>query len=126
MQLAYNECQKMEKVSLSALESQLNASKAVLAQMNASKTNEILDNIFDIILAVDADANSTLEDNEIDLFIQKVEGIMGLEISDEALKKNIIEKGRNIDSIISLLKDLLDDGVSDHLKEGERVIRVID
>jgi glutamate-1-semialdehyde aminotransferase len=126
MQLAYNECQKMEKVSLSALESQLNASKAALAQMNASKTNEILDNIFDIIIAVDADANSTLEDNEIDLFIQKVEGIMGLEISDEALKKNIIEKGRNIDSIISLLKDLLDDGVSDQLKEGERVIRVVD
>jgi hypothetical protein len=51
---------------------------------------------------------------------------MGLEISDEALKKNIIEKGRNIDSIISLLKDLLDDGVSDQLKEGERVIRVVD
>lgn len=126
MQLAYNECQKLEKVSVSALESQLNASKVALAQMDASRVNEIIDNIFDIIIAVDADENSSLDDSEIDLFIKKMEGIMGLEVSDYALKKNIIDKGRDIDAIVSLLKDLLGDNGADQLKDKERILRIID
>lgn len=126
MQDAYSECQSMEKLSLAKLESQLNASKSALARMDASSSNEILDNIFDIIIAVDADESSSLEDNEIDTFITKLEGIMGLEIKDGALKKKIIENGRNIDSIISLLKDLLDNNGKNHLDGGEKVIKVVE
>lgn len=124
--MAYDECQKLGKVSLSSLESQLNASKVALARMDASRTNEIIDNILDIIIAADADANSTLEDDEIDLFIQKVEGIMGLEVSDDEFKKKIVENGRNIDSIFSLLKDLLDDNIADQSEKRKRVIWIKD
>jgi hypothetical protein len=119
MQMAYDECQKLGKVSLSSLESQLNDSKVALARMDASRTNEIIDNIIDIIIAADTDATLTLEDNEIDLFIQKVEGIMGLEVSEDEFKKRIVENGRNIDSIISLLTDLLDDNFADQSGKGK-------
>ena len=109
MKSAYEDCQKMDKISLSKLESQLQTSKRSLAQMAVNRANEIVDNIFEVIINADKDDNWTLDDNEIETLIENIEGIVGVEVADELLKKKIIENGRDLDSILMVIKGLLDD-----------------
>jgi hypothetical protein len=117
----YADSQKMGKKSLGQLEQQLEKSKAALAQMETNRTNEVVDNIFDIMLAVDEDQDFSLSDVDIDAMILKTEGIMNVEVDGEAFKKKIIENGRDLDSIMLLLKDILDAESG-----GKKVIRLLD
>jgi hypothetical protein len=114
----------MDKISLSMLERQLATSKKSLQQMEINRTNEIVDNIFDVIIHADQDENYTLEDGEIETLIDKIEGIMGVEIADGLLKQKIIENGREIDSIMMIIKGLLDDDPTTVVEDGEAIIRI--
>ena len=124
MKSAYEDCEKMDKISLSMLERQLATSKKSLQQMEINRTNEIVDNIFDVIIHADQDENYTLEDGEIETLIEKIEGIMGVEIADGLLKQKIIENGRDIDSIMMIIKGLLDDDPTTVVEDGEAIIRI--
>ena len=125
MKSAYEECQKMDNLSLSKLETQLATSKRSLQQMDVNRTNEIVDNIFDVIIHADQDENWALEDEEIETLIDKIEGIMGVEVADELLKKKIIDNGRDIDSIMMLIKGLLADDHTGVVDDGEIIIRIL-
>jgi hypothetical protein len=127
MKDTYAECQKMGKISIIKLEQQLEESKTALGLMETNRSNEIVDNIFDVMLAVDKDENFQLSDDEIDILITRIEGIMNIEVSDDSLKKKIIENGRDLDSIMLLLRDLLDND-PDTAPEGagEQTIRVLE
>ena len=103
------------------LEQQLEQSKATLGKMETNRTNEIVDNIFDIMLAADEDQDFFLSDGEIDTMIFKIKGIMNVEVNDAAFKEKVIENGRDLDSIMLLLKDFFDPNYG-----GEKVIRVLD
>ena len=90
----YADSQKMGKKSLlGQLEQQLEKSKAALAQMETNRTNEVVDNIFDIMLAVDEDQDFSLSDVDIDAMILKTEGIMNVEVDGEAFKKKLLKTG---------------------------------
>ena len=119
---AYAICQEQESVSLKKLEQQLQQSKHTLAQMNTNLSNVVVDNIFDVMLAIDEDQDFHLSDAEIDKLLKRIEGIAGVEVNGEVLKKKIIENGRELDSVMILLKDILsvDSGASQ-----ERVIRIV-
>ena len=73
---------------------------------------EIIDNIFDVMLALDKDQDFNLSDEEIDVITVKIEAIEGLEIDDALFKEKIIETGRNLDAVMKLLNGLLDDDPS--------------
>ncbi len=95
--------------SITSLEKQLKESQVILSRMKDNERSQIIDNIFTIILALDKDNNSTLDDHEIDSITKKTERIGGLEIDDELFKQKIIENGRDLDAVLTLLNGLLDD-----------------
>ena len=126
MKSAYEDCQKMDKISLTKLESQLQTSKRSLAQMAVNRANEIVDNIFEVIINADKDDNWTLDDNEIETLIENIEGIVGVEVADELLKKKIIENGRDLDSILMVIKGLLDDDPTTMVEDGETIMKIVE
>ena len=126
MKSAYEDCQKMDKISLTKLESQLQTSKRSLAQMAVNRANEIVDNIFEVIINADKDDNWTLDDNEIETLIENIEGIVGVEVADELLKKKIIENGRDLDSILMVIKGLLDDDPTTVVEDGETIMKIVE
>jgi len=126
MKSAYEECQKMDKISLTKLESQLQTSKRSFLQMEINRTNEIVDNIFDVIINADQDDNWTLDDKEIETLIENIEGIVGVEVADELLKKMIIENGRDLDSILNVIKGLLDGDPTTFVEDGETIMKIVE
>ena len=139
----------MENVSLDMLEGQLKESQQILDQMEVSflstllfiiylyfqnflhnapmlkhqdnKLDTVLDNIFDLMLAADEDADNQLSDSEIDTLIKKIEGINNVEINDKLLKKMIIEAGRGTDAVMKLVRNLMDDDPLTGPQVGEKV-----
>ncbi len=103
------ECRRQNVQSISQLEEQLKESQEILSQMRENHRAEIIDNIFDVMLALDKDQDYHLSDEEIDTITVKIEAIEGLEIDDELFKQKIIESGRNLDAVLKLLNGLLDD-----------------
>lgn len=127
MKDAFEECQNMGKISITELKQQLEESKRALAQMQVNRTNEIMDNVFDVLIAADRDENWELEDHEIDAMIKKLEGIVGVNVKDAALKNLIIRKGRNLDSVMALLRKVLDGDPNTVVDDGgETVIEIED
>jgi len=91
------------------LEKQLKESKKVLDQSKVNYRAELVDNIFEVMIALDKDQDFKLSDDEIDAITKKLEGLQGIEIHDELFKQKIIESGRDLDSVLKLLHDLLDE-----------------
>lgn len=107
MKDAYKECQSMKVVSIESLEAQLKNSEAVLATMEGNRVEQSVQNIFDVMMAVDIDMDGKLSDSEIDDLTKKIEGIGNVEIADAAFKRKIVESGRSIDGVMNLLRGLL-------------------
>lgn len=118
-------CNKMGDKAMVQLEQQLASSKATLAQLEVNRTNELVDNIFDVMLAVDEDQNFSLSDAEIDVMVAKIKQIMNVEVDEEGLKNKIIENGRDLDSIMLLMKDILN-GDTNSDGGGEVLLRPLD
>lgn len=102
--------------SLDALENQLEESREILNKMKQNVQGEILGNLFDIILAVDADGDDILSDDEIDALIQSMEKLNGVDFRDEVVRNAIIDKGRSIDAIMDLVTNTLKEDVSEREK----------
>ena len=75
----------------------------------SNMTRRLSAHFSEVIINADKDDNWTLDDNEIETLIENIEGIVGVEVADELLKKKIIENGRDLDSILMVIKGLLDD-----------------
>jgi hypothetical protein len=108
---------------MATLEKQLDQSKTNLALLQKNRTAEIIDNMFDIMLALDKDQDFHLSDEEIDTVTKKIEQIEGIEIQDELFKQKIIDAGRNMDAVLKLMNDLLDDDPTT-APEEEKILRL--
>jgi len=117
----FGEIREMENVSLDMLEGQLKESQQILDQMEDNKLDTVLDNIFDLMLAADEDADNQLSDSEIDTLIKKIEGINNVEINDKLIKKMIIEAGRGTDAVMKLVRNLIEDDPLTGPQDGEKV-----
>lgn len=124
---AYVQCQKMENVSIQALETQLRESQHTLQLMKNNHIDEVVQNIIDVMLAVDVNQDVTLSDEEIDIMTKRVEKINHVEINDEAFKRKIIEYGRDIFAVATLLQELMDDDPNTAPEEdGVKIFQFLD
>lgn len=123
MKDVHKRCKKTGDKSLAQLEEQLKRSKNVLAQMETNRANETVDNIFDIMLAVDKDQDFSLSDYEIDEMALRLRGIMNVEVDVEGFKQKIVENGRDLDSIMILLRESLGENASE--SKEHKVIRIL-
>ena len=74
-----------------------------------SAQSAIVQNIISVVLAVDEDGDYSLNDAEIEQLIAKVESTQGVDVNDAMIRKIIVEKGRNINGIMELIRTALED-----------------
>lgn len=116
----FEEIREMEDASLDIMEEQLLQSKEILKMMKANKLNVILDNIFDIILAVDTDGDGTLSVEEIEKLIKSVESINNVDIND-SLFRELVPVGSTIDDMMKLVRNVLDDDPTTGPSDADKV-----
>lgn len=108
--------QSTQVTSLDALENQLEESKEILNKMKKNVQGEILGNLFEVMLAADADGDDTLDDHEIQELIFKLEKLNGVDFKDELVKKTIVEHGSSIDAIMNLVRNLMSQDIEERNK----------
>ena len=91
------------------LERQLGESRQILDSMQDNLTGDILQNLISVVLTVDNDGDSVLSDPEIDDLIAKIEGMQGVDLKEDLLRKKLTEQGRSLNAIMDVAKNLLDD-----------------
>jgi hypothetical protein len=99
----------VEGQSVIELERQLKESKQILDSMHDNLTGDILQNLISVVLTVDKDGDSALSDTEINELILKFEGMQGVNLKEDLLRKKLTEQGRSLHSIMEVAKNLLDD-----------------
>ena len=59
------------------------------------------------MLTMDRDGNMILSNEEIDELIQALEGIHGVQLQEDKLRKIIIDQGRSLMGVMDLARNLL-------------------
>ena len=90
--------------------------------MKTSRVNRFLDNIFDVMLAVDDDHTMTLSEKDVHELIQRVKRIQNVTIHEEPFKKAIEKNGNSIDAVFRILNDCLDGNPATDPIEGVEII----
>lgn len=117
-----SEIKTMESTSLDHLENQLKASKNILAQTATCRISRFLDNIFDVMMAVDRDHTMTLSDSDVDDLIKRVHRIQNVTIHGDLFKKAIESNGNSIDAVFRMLNNCLDGNPATDPIQGHALI----
>jgi len=115
------EIQTLGGVSLDELERQVEESRNILQQMSQNKKADLLQNLMTVVLAMDKDGNMMLSNEEIDELIQTLEGIHGVRLKEDLLKKIIIDNGRSLKGIMEVARQL----VTEDKAENDRVFEFL-
>jgi len=105
--------QKLETIassqgtSISELETQLNETREIYGKLQTNLQGDVLNNLVEIALACDENADMCLSDREIDATIKKLESINGLDLDNAGIRKVIVQNGRSFDAIMNLIRNLL-------------------
>lgn len=105
--------QKLETIassqgtSISELETQLNETREIYGKLQTNLQGDVLNNLVEIALACDENADMSLSDGEIDATIKKLESINGLDLDNAGIRKVIVQNGRSFDAIMDLIRNLL-------------------
>lgn len=86
----------------------------------------ILQDILSVLMACDLNQDSTLQDDEIEQMIRSLESIQGIEINKSLFKSKIIERERNVNSVIELIRDVLEEKEDKMKPVQERIFTFID
>jgi hypothetical protein len=92
---------------LEELERQLVESKKILKGYQQNHKTELLQNLMTVMLTMDRDGNMILSNEEIDELIQALEGIHGVQLQEDKLRKIIIDQGRSLMGVMDLARNLL-------------------
>lgn len=111
MQNTLETIRAVEGQSLDELEKQLETSKEILDKMQDNLMADILQNLITVVLGCDKDGDMMLADEEIDSLILKMEGVQGIDLKQDLLRTKLVEKGRSLNAVLDVCKNVLDDDV---------------
>lgn len=95
------------KESLCKLQDQLQQSREILSCMDHNYQAIVLQSLMTVLLAIDADRNMILADEEIETLIHNLEAIHGVQLKDDILSKTIIDQGRSVDAVMEVARNVL-------------------
>ena len=104
MQETLSALQGLQGQSVEELERQLQESRDILARMQSNARGQLVQNLMTVLLRADADADMVLSDDDIDQMIQRLEGLHGINIDDQALRQVIIDNGRSVEAVMALAR----------------------
>lgn len=121
MQEALTVINKTESQSVEEMEKNLEKSKKILDSMETNMKATVLQNIVSVVLRSDLDGDHTLDDNEIDLLFRKLDAYDTVEVKEEMFRQTIINEGRSLTAIMSVIKNVL----SDDIPDDQQIIRIL-
>lgn len=83
--------------SIGELEKQLAQTKQIYGKLQQNLQGDILNNLVEVALACDDDADMVLSDKEIDDAIGRLEQIHGIDVDNEGIRRVLIQNGRSLD-----------------------------
>jgi hypothetical protein len=96
MQEKLKTIQSAQGASLDELEKQLQETKNIYNRMELNLQGEILQNLLSVIMACDNDGDQLMDDDDIERLIHKIEGIQGVDLRDDMIRKKIVDCGRSL------------------------------
>mmetsp|Transcript_16462 Transcript_16462/g.45962 ORF Transcript_16462/g.45962 Transcript_16462/m.45962 type:complete len:96 (+) Transcript_16462:685-972(+) len=75
--------------------------------MKQNLQGDILQNLISMVLACDDDGDMILSDDEIDDLIFNLEGVHGVQLKEELIRKMIVDNGRSLNAIMDVAKTVL-------------------
>jgi DNA gyrase/topoisomerase IV subunit A len=89
------------------LEKQLAESEEILASMHRNQAGDILQNLVSILLATDKDRDMKFSDEEVEDLIRQLEGLHGVELKEDLLRKTVKEQGGSVAALLELARHVL-------------------
>eukprot|EP00525_Craspedostauros_australis_P013159 CAMPEP_0198110196 /NCGR_PEP_ID=MMETSP1442-20131203/2216_1 /TAXON_ID= /ORGANISM="Craspedostauros australis, Strain CCMP3328" /LENGTH=261 /DNA_ID=CAMNT_0043766153 /DNA_START=84 /DNA_END=869 /DNA_ORIENTATION=- len=105
--------QTAKGAALDELQNQLEESKKIYAGMQKNLQGDILQNLISMALACDDDGDMMLDDDEIDQLIINLEGVQGVQLKEDSIRKMIVDNGRSLDAIMGIAKKMMESGDDD-------------
>jgi hypothetical protein len=107
MQEKLKTIQSAQGASLDELEKQLQDTKNIYNRMELNLQGEILQNLLSVIMACDNDGDQLMDDDDIERLIHKIEGIQGVDLRDDMIRKKIVDCGRSLNGACLVWIDCL-------------------
>jgi len=100
---------QQQGMSIEALEEQVRDNRDILRRMRSGLKSNILQNLLQVVIRSDKDGSMTVGEHEIDELMVKLEEIDGVTVNEEPFKKLVLESGGSIQSIMSVIKSMMND-----------------
>ena len=100
---------QQQGMSIEALEEQVRDNRDILSRMRSGLKSNILQNLLQVVIRSDKDGSMTVGEHEIDELMVKLEEIDGVTVNEEPFKKLVLESGGSLESIMSVIKSLMND-----------------
>lgn len=100
---------QQQGMSIEALEEQVKDNRDILRRMQSGLKANILQNLLQVVIRSDKDGSMTVGEHEIDELMVKLEEIDGVTVNEEPFKKVVLESGGSLQSIMNLIKSLMND-----------------
>jgi hypothetical protein len=92
-----NTIASVQGASVDELERQLAETKQIYNKLQQNLQGDILNNLIEVALACDQDADMVLTDQEINGAIERLEQVHGIDVDNEGVRKALIKNGRSMD-----------------------------
>jgi len=112
--------------SVAAFAEQVEESRAILTQMEKNLKANVLQNLFSVVMQCDQDGDLTIDDNEIEDIVEKMDKLKGVKVNKDLFRHAIISQGRSIDSVMSIVRDLIEEGNDDSKPDEEKIFILTD
>lgn len=104
MEQTLSTLQSVQGQSVDELERQLEEAKEIKAKMKQNERGRVLQNLVTILLNADQEGDMMFSDTDIDLLIERLEGLHDVDIDDEKIRKIIVENGRSVEAVMKLAR----------------------
>ncbi len=98
--------------SVAAFAEQVKENRDILGQMQKNLRANVLQNLLQVVIRSDQDDNMTIEEDEIDDLISRIQKINGVEVREGRFKDAIMSSGGSLSSVMDIIKNLMADDVS--------------
>ena len=103
----------MQGISLKELEEHVIESRDILWERESGLKTAIMQNLFRLVLHSDVNRDSIIEDNEVDIMIERIEDMEGVCVDGERLRREMKKGGCTFKDVMNIAKELVSHGTSE-------------
>lgn len=95
--------------SVATFAQQVKENESIFFQMEKNLRANVLQNLLQVVIRSDEDDNMTIEEDEIDDLVERIQKINGVEVVKDRFRAAIMESGGSLSSVMDIIKNLMTD-----------------